>query len=137
MKTWSVFVKTSINQNLFSPQTLMQIRIGEDVSNSVKDEITDIQTAEKAFIEVMKQCLDRDEDWKQYYKETMDNIRLKEETHPLIDIIIKEFRAEQACIKSDYSTAERIYQELINIDFKDREQEKRLVSPTNGKMRLS
>lgn len=118
------FVKTSVNQNLFSPQTLMQIRIGEDVSNSVKDEITDIQTAEKAFIEVMKQCLNRDEDWKQYYKETMDNIRLKEETHPLIDIIIKEFRAEQACIKSDYSTAEKIYQDLINTDFKDREQEK-------------
>lgn len=118
------FVKASVNQNLFSPQTLMQIRIGEDVSNSVKDEITGIQTAEKAFIEVMKQCLNRDEDWKQYYKETMDNIRLKEETHPLIDIIIKEFRAEQACIKSDYSTAEKIYQDLINTDSKDREQEK-------------
>lgn len=118
------FIKTSINQNLFSPQTLMQIKIGEDVSNSVKDEISDIQTAGKAFLEVISQCLNRDENWKQFYKEAMDDIKLKEEAHPLIDIIIKEFRAEQACIKSDYSRAEKIYQDLINIDFKDREQEK-------------
>lgn len=118
------FIKTSINQNLFSPQTLMQIKIGEDVSNSVKDEISDIQTAGKAFLEVICQCLNRDENWKQFYKEAMDDIKLKEEAHPLIDIIIKEFRAEQACIKSDYLTAEKIYQDLINKDFKDREQEK-------------
>ena len=102
----------------------MQIKIGEDVSNSVKDEISDIQTAGKALLEVICQCLNRDENWKQFYKEAMDDIKLKEEAHPLIDIIIKEFRAEQACIKSDYLTAEKIYQDLINKDFKDREQEK-------------
>uniref|UniRef100_A0AB33J831 DEAD/DEAH box helicase n=1 Tax=Prevotella sp. GTC17259 TaxID=3236795 RepID=A0AB33J831_9BACT len=118
------FIKTSANQDFFSPQTLMQIRIGENVSNSVKDEVTDINTAKKAFLEVTKQCLGRDEDWKQFYKETMDNIVLKEETHPLIDIITKEFRAEQACIKSDYNEAEKIYQDLINIYFNDNHQEK-------------
>lgn len=118
------FIKTSANQNFFSPQTLMQIRIGEDISNSVKDEVTDINTANKAFFEVTKQCLNRDESWKQFYKETMDNISTKEETHPLIDIIIKEFKAEQSCVKSDYNAAAKIYQELINIDFKDKEQEK-------------
>lgn len=118
------FIKTSVNQNFFSPQTLMQIRIGEDVSNSVKDEVTDINTAKKAFFEVTKQCLNRDENWKQFYKETMNNIVLKEETHPLINIITKEFRAEQSCIKSNYTAAEKIYQDLIDIDFKDNQQEK-------------
>lgn len=102
----------------------MQIRIGEDVSNSVKDEVTDINTAKKAFFEVTKQCLNRDENWKQFYKETMNNIVLKEETHPLINIITKEFRAEQSCIKSNYTAAEKIYQDLIDIDFKDNQQEK-------------
>ena len=118
------FIKTSSNQTFFSPQTLMQIQIGEEVSGIVKDEISKEHTALQTFCDVMKQCLNRDEGWKQFYKEGMDKISLQEDKHPLLSIINKEFKAEQACIKSDYDAAAKIYQDLINTDFKDKEQEK-------------
>ena len=86
----------------------MQIQIGEEVSGIVKDEISKEHTALQTFCDVMKQCLNRDEGWKQFYKEGMDKISLQEDKHPLLSIINKEFKAEQACIKSDYDAAAKI-----------------------------
>lgn len=78
------FIKTSSNQTFFSPQTLMQIQIGEEVSGIVKDEISKEHTALQTFCDVMKQCLNRDEGWKQFYKEGMDKISLQEDKHPFL-----------------------------------------------------
>ena len=107
------FIKTSENQRYFSPQTKKQIEIGEDVTKSVKDDIGEGDPG-KAFIGVVRQCLDRDEGWKQYYQECMNEIDLVEEEHPLIDLIMKEYEAEIAYSKHDYIRAEQIYQEISN-----------------------
>ncbi len=107
------FIKTSDNQRFFSSQTKKQIEIGEEITKSVKEEIGE-ENPFKAFIRVVKQCLSRDEDWKQYYLECMNEIDLVEDQHPFIDLIMKEYEAETAYRKHDYLRAEQIYQDISN-----------------------
>lgn len=116
------FIKTSRNQSFFSLQTRKQIEIGEDVTESVKSDVR-TGTPFDAFKQVVKQSLTRDEDWKQYYQERMNEIILAEDRHPFIEIIKKENDAEKAYAKHDYRKAEEIYQEISNsFNGKDLEQ---------------
>lgn len=107
------FVKTSSNQNYFSSQTRQQIKIGEEVTDSVKLEMGSEQPI-FALRQVIDQCLNRDDGWKQYYLESMDNIKQNLDNHPLLDIIQKEYEAETAYRKSDYDKAVLKYRELAN-----------------------
>lgn len=107
------FVKTSSNQTYFSSQTRQQIQIGEDVTDSVKSEMGSEEPI-IALRQVINQCLNRDDDWKQYYQESMDNIIPILDNHPLIDIIQKENEAENAYRQSDYNVAMSKYREIAN-----------------------
>lgn len=107
------FVKTSANQSFFSSQTRQQIKIGEEVTDSVKSEKGNEKPI-NALVQVINQCLNRDEDWKQYYHESMDNITPNCDNHPLLEIIQKEHEAEIAYRKSDYDKAVSKYRELAN-----------------------
>lgn len=107
------FVKTSENQLLFSTQTRKQIEIAEDVTNSVKDEI-ESERPLKSLIDVIKQCLNRDEGWKAFYQETMNTIVPVDDDHSLIEIITKEGKAEKSVAKRNYKEAAGIYQDLAN-----------------------
>ncbi|MDD5891459.1 MAG: DEAD/DEAH box helicase family protein [Bacteroidales bacterium] len=107
------FVKTSRNQQLFSSQTRTQIKLGEDVTEMVKEDF-DSSNHLKSFYQVIAQCLGRDSNWKQYYQETMDAINPTNDDHPLIDIIEKESSAEFALSRGEYIAAARIYSEISN-----------------------
>lgn len=107
------FVKTSRNQQLFSSQTRTQIKLGEDVTEMVKDDF-DPAKPMMSLMQVIRQCLSRDPDWKLYYQEIMNDINPTSDDHPFIDIIEKESIAENALSKSDYITAARIYSDISN-----------------------
>lgn len=107
------FVKGVKSQHYFSKQTVKQIEIGDDVTESVKDEMSG-ETPRKAFFGVIAQCLKRDEGWKQYYEEQMSSIEIVEEEHPYLDIILKEYLAERALYKKDFKKAADLYQDLVN-----------------------
>lgn len=107
------FVKTSRNQQLFSSQTRTQIKLGENVTEMVKDDF-DPAKPMMSFLQVITQCLSRDSNWKLYYQEIMNDINSTSDNHPFIDIIEKESIAENALSKSDYITAARIYSDISN-----------------------
>lgn len=107
------FVKGAKSQRYFSKQTAKQIEIGDDVTDSVKEEMTGAKPI-KAFVGVIGQCLKRDENWKQYYDEQMGAIELCNEDHPYLDVIEKEYQAECALYKKDFKTAYDQYQEIVN-----------------------
>lgn len=116
------FIKGVKSQKFFSTQTRQQIAIGDDVTDSVRDEISGAIPG-KAFEEVVKQCLNRDEGWKQYYDEQMRTIESSEEVHPYLRIIEKEYDAECALYLNDFKTAADKYQEIVNL-YKDNPMEK-------------
>lgn len=115
------FIKGNRSQKFFSMQTRRQIEIGDDVTESVRDELTDTKPG-KAFVEVINQCLHRDEGWKQFYDEQMKTIQDSEEDHPYLDVIVKEYEAECALYKKDFKTAADRYQDIVN-HYKDNPQE--------------
>ena len=107
------FIKGVKSQRYFSKQTAKQIEIGDDVTESVKDEMTG-ETPWKAFVGVIAQCLKRDEGWKQYYDEQMESIEVVEEDHPYLDAILNEYQAECALYKKDFKKAADFYQDIVN-----------------------
>ena len=107
------FVKGTKSQRYFSNQTAKQIEIGDDVTDSVKDEMSGA-TPGNAFTGVIRQCLKRDEGWKQYYEEQMGSVNVTAEEHPYLDLIDKEYKAECALYKKDFKTAADLYQEIVN-----------------------
>ena len=107
------FVKGVKSHRYFSKQTAKQIEIGDDVTESVKDEMSG-ETPWKAFVGVIAQCLKRDEGWKQYYEEQMGSIEVVEEDHPYLDVILKEYQAECALYKKDFKKAADLYQNIVN-----------------------
>lgn len=107
------FVKGTKSQRYFSNQTAKQIEIGDDVTESVKDEMSGA-TPGKAFTGVIRQCLKRDEGWKQYYEEQMGGVNTSVEDHPYLELIEKEYKAECALYKKDFRTAADLYQEIVN-----------------------
>ena len=107
------FVKGVKSQRYFSKQTAKQIEIGDDVTESVKDEMSG-ETPRKAFVGVIAQCLKRDEGWKQYYEEQMGSMEVVEEDHPYLGIILKEYQAECALYKKDFKKAADLYQNIVN-----------------------
>ena len=108
------FVKGTRSQRYFSNQTTKQIEIGDDVTDSVKDEMSGA-TPGNAFTGVIRQCLKRDEGWKQYYEEQMGSVNVSAEEHPYLDLIEKEYKAECALYKKDFKTAADLYQEIVNL----------------------
>ena len=108
------FIKTSNNQRYFSSQTKKQIEIGEEVTLSVKDEIGEKISPQQAFTQIVNQCLTRDEGWKQFYQQCMDEIEVTKEEHSLIDLIEQEYNAEIAYSKRNYHEAGDIYQRIAN-----------------------
>lgn len=116
------FIKGKRSQKFFSAQTRQQIVIGDEVTDSVRDEMTGAIPG-KAFVEVVTQCLNRDEGWKQYYDEIMKSIEPSEEVHPYLSIIEKEFEAECALYLNDFKKAAERYQEIVNL-YKDNPMEK-------------
>ncbi len=107
------FVKSVKSQRFFSRQTAKQIEIGDDVTESVKDEMSG-ESPWKAFGGVIAQCLKRDESWKQYYDEQMGLMEVDEEDHPYLEVILKEFQAECALYKKDFKKAVDLYQDIVN-----------------------
>lgn len=107
------FVKSVKSQRYFSQQTAKQIEIGDDVTESVKDEMSG-ETPWKAFVGVISQCLKRDEDWKQYYEEQMGALEAIKEDHPYLNVILKEYQAECALYKKDFKKAADLYQDIVN-----------------------
>lgn len=109
------FVKGTKSQRYFSAQTAKQIEIGDDVTDSVKNELSG-EKPDKAFTGVIRQCLTRDESWKQYYEEQMGMMVDTSDDHPYLDIIEKEYKAECALYKKDFITAANHYQEIVNLN---------------------
>lgn len=107
------FMKTSRTQKYFSAQTKAQISIGENVTNMIRED-TDIKDS---FIETIKQCINRDEGWKAFYQETMNNLIADapaEEKDSIIDHIMVENEIDEALRGNNILRAKRKIQKLID-----------------------
>lgn len=110
------FMKASRTQKYFSAQTKAQICIGENVTNMIREEAA-IADSRKVFIETIKQCINRDEGWKAFYQETMNNTIAnapEEEKDSIIEHIMVENEIDKALKSHNILRATRQIKKLID-----------------------
>ena len=116
------FMKSEKTRKYFSAQTDKQIWIGEEVAKMAKKE-TDPSKPIQPILDLISQCLGRDSGWKSYYKAKMDAIEEKKQEHPLLDLLIKERKADEALCRNNIPAVCGIYQDIVySLEGNDQEQ---------------
>jgi replicative superfamily II helicase len=106
-------VRTKQSRKYFSAQTQMQIEIGMALAEFAKEEVGDSGYFE-AFRSLVNQCLKRDQDWKEFYVQKMNEIASKTVETKILAVFSKEKAAELLYEKGDYERAVATIQELID-----------------------
>lgn len=110
------FMRTSRTKSHFSPQTRCQIEIGDEVTDMTKKELGS-STPLNALRETMLQCIDRDDDWRDYYNAQMEE-RTKdtkpcEPSPDLLDIFCMEYEVEKAIMREEMLSACRRLRKIV------------------------
>lgn len=108
------FLKSPLTTKYFSPQTRMQIEIGGQIVGFAKDEIDEGAEADKLFVGLINKSLQRDEGWKEYYVESMNEIDIRDRKDNLYDLISLEYKAEKLFIKGDLDKACDVLQDICD-----------------------
>ncbi|MBN2729242.1 MAG: DEAD/DEAH box helicase family protein [Bacteroidales bacterium] len=106
------FVKSPLTSNLFSEQTKKQIEIGLTVASAAKE--SDSGEPLERIKGVIHQVLNRDEDWKSYYSQTMNEIGVESKKIENYKVLLNENKAENLVIVQRYNEAAEIYQRLAD-----------------------
>lgn len=98
------FAKSPLTSKYFSTQTRKQIEIGIQVASFANEDSKD-EEPKKVLVNLMNQALDRDDGWKEYYSEEMDNIEVEEERNDIYEILKTEYDAEHQFMIGEYDKA--------------------------------
>lgn len=102
-----------IRQN-YSIQTKTQIELGLEIAEYAKEEIKDGKDPEQAFIDLLNQLLSRDEGWKEFYSEKMDEISGAHTVSDALEVFELERLAEDKYYNGDYVGAVKTIQKLMD-----------------------
>ncbi len=98
----------------FSEQTNTQVEIGLQIANFAKEDIKNGENPFKALATLINQSLKRDDGWKDFYTEKMDEIASITKNKKVLQIFDKEKQAEKKYMEGDFVAACKIIQELID-----------------------
>lgn len=107
------FAKSPTTSKYFSNQTRKQIEIGIQIAEFANED-ADEEDPYKVLIGVMTQALRRDEGWKDYYIEEMNDIEVDINKTGVYDVLEKEYQAEKYFAMGEFDKACRIAQELCD-----------------------
>ncbi|WP_193415859.1 hypothetical protein [Hymenobacter coccineus] len=116
-------IRTPRLRRNFSAQTQRQIAIGLDVTKMVS---ADAESGDPVvqLDDIIKQCLNRDEDWKDYYQREMGILEPLTEDAPIYHIMELERAAAVAYRRGDPDKAQQLVQEIITNHLHGDEEEK-------------
>lgn len=113
------FIKSSRSNKFFSPQTRKQIELGLEIAKMASEDLKEGESNFKVIESLIRQSLDRDEGWKEYYKENMDKIEQKSDSNDLYNILNLEREAEELNFVGNSELAAETLQKLIDSYIKD------------------
>ncbi|WP_270243807.1 DEAD/DEAH box helicase [Lactococcus lactis] len=111
------FITNPNTKKLFSEDTQKQIKIGNSIIQMTAEETSFDSNLEiiKHLISVINQCLNRDEGWKEYYKEHMDSSKgNSEKDNQYFDILESEYKAEKLFYQGNIGPAITEVQKIID-----------------------
>lgn len=100
------FVRSIDSKKYFSPQTKKQIEIGLSIAEmAIEDEGDDNEKPFDVVVSLLRQSINRDEGWKQYYFDEMNSIDSSVSMSSLYEKLVLERNIEQQFIVNDYFKA--------------------------------
>lgn len=109
------FLKTKSNQQYVSKYTKKQIEIGEQIVEFAKEDLESDKTPLHVFWSLIYQLLNRDEGWKEFYKEQMNEATYEDNYDQiLIDRYIKERKIYQLFKRGKIEESLIVLQEFID-----------------------
>lgn len=102
-----------IRQN-YSTQTKTQIELGLKIAEFAKEDIKQGKEPVRALIELLNQSLTRDEGWKEFYTERMNEVDVTKTTHDTLNIFELERIAEEQYYNGEHQKAANTIQEIID-----------------------
>lgn len=108
------FVKSSSTNKYFSNQTRQQIAIGLDIAHDAKSELKEGENSINVIKSLLNQSLTRDEGWKAYYKDQMDEIEFNNNQSSLLEVFDLENKAENNQFNGESEKAVMIIQKIID-----------------------
>ncbi|HCQ89408.1 MAG TPA: DEAD/DEAH box helicase [Clostridium sp.] len=113
------FIKSISTNKYFSTQTKKQIDIGLEIAEMAKEDLKEDEEPMKVIKDLVNQSLRRDEGWKNYYLEEMNDITDESYENNTYDILLLESKAEKACFDGNYEEACEKIQEIIDKKVED------------------
>lgn len=107
------FAKSPITAKYFSSQTRKQLEIGMQVAEFANED-TKNTDAYKILVDLINQVLLRDEGWKEYYSEEMNQLSEGIQVESIYKALELEYQAEKQFSIGEYDKASKIAQELCD-----------------------
>lgn len=107
-------LRSKTSRDYFSQQTRTQIDIGFQVAEFAKEEIENGAKPIDALQRLIQQSLNRDDGWKEFYIEKMDEMNKQEERTKMLEVFELEKKADDQYLKGDFSGAVKTIQNLID-----------------------
>ena len=99
------FMRSTITNKYFSAQTRKQIEIGLEIAKMAQEEQTEDSSSISSVISLIKQMLNRDEGWKEYYNEEMNTLEGEIGEQNIYDQLIEEQKMEKLFSIGEYEKA--------------------------------
>jgi replicative superfamily II helicase len=107
-------VRSQRSRNYLSDQTRLQIEIGLEIIDFAREELRKGEEPMELIKNLMLQCIGRDQLWKQFYKQRMDNLTVSPVNHLVLDQFQAELAAERAYQTGDWQKANQILQQFVD-----------------------
>lgn len=107
-------IRSKKSREKFSLQTRTQIEIGLEIAEFAKEEIKEGADPKVSFLHLLQQSINRDEGWKEFYTENMDEMQNEKDVSKMLEILELEKRAEEQYSKGEYSKSVQTIQNLID-----------------------
>lgn len=108
------FIRAKASREYFSLQTRTQIDIGFQVAEFAKEEIDNGAKPIEALQRLIQQSLSRDDGWKEFYIEKMDEMSEEQEKDRMLEMFELEKKADEFYLRGDFNAAVKTIQNLID-----------------------
>ncbi|MDD7885548.1 DEAD/DEAH box helicase family protein [Flavivirga sp. 57AJ16] len=108
------FIKSSRTNKYFSSQTKKQIEIGMEIAKMASEDISDKTEPYEVIRSLMLQSIQRDEGWKEFYKEEMNKIQANNSSSKIYDVLTLERKAAVLNYTGEYEKARNLIQAIVD-----------------------
>ncbi len=108
------FVRNQASRKHLSSQTRVQLEIGLEIAEMAEQEIKNGGTPLEGLHNLIKQCLKRDDGWKEFYVQRMNSVKPEPTTSEVLKVFSMELEAESHFHRGEIRQAVEKMQSLID-----------------------